>query len=307
MNITETLISAGYFFIVIAGELVLLFVGISFLVGLLHAYIPEERIRKTLTSKGEGAATVFGGIFGALTPFCSCSTIPILVSLINAKVPFPACMAFLLTSPLLNPVILILLAALIGPVPTAIYAIITFVIAVLLATILGKLGYESDLKEVMIEGMSTEKAYGSVEGSFKERHGPQIQAAFRFAISLFRQVLPYLILGAAIGAFIYGFIPEDLIISLAGPENPFAILVAAVIGIPMYIRAETIIPISAVLISKGMGIGAVMALIIGGAGASIPEVTLLSAIFKKRLVAAFVITVIGIAITAGVLFQVILS
>jgi uncharacterized membrane protein YraQ (UPF0718 family) len=116
--------------------------------------------------------------------------------------------------------------------------------------------------------------------------------------------VPYLILGAAIGAFIYGFIPEELIVAAAGPDNPLAIPVAAVIGVPMYIRAETIIPISAVLLEKGMGIGAVMALIIGGAGASIPEVTLLASIFEKRLVAAFVVTVLGVAVLAGVLFQV---
>lgn len=122
-------------------------------------------------------------------------------------------------------------------------------------------------------------------------------------VSLFRQVVPYLILGAGIGAFIYGFVPEDLIIAVAGPDNPLAIPVAAIIGVPMYIRAETIIPISAVLVEKGMGIGAVMALIIGGAGASIPEVTLIASIFEKRLVAAFVITVLGVAILAGVLFQ----
>lgn len=116
-------------------------------------------------------------------------------------------------------------------------------------------------------------------------------------------MLPYQLLGAGIGAFIYGFVPESLIIGLAGPDNPVAIPAVAVIGVPMYIRAETIIPISAVLLDKGMAIGAVMALIIGGAGASIPEVTLLSAFFEKRLVAAFVVTVLGVAILAGVAFQ----
>jgi uncharacterized membrane protein YraQ (UPF0718 family) len=128
-------------------------------------------------------------------------------------------------------------------------------------------------------------------------------SALGFSFGLFRQVLPYLLLGAAIGAFIYGFVPEDLIVLLAGPQNPLAIPVAAVIGIPMYIRAETIIPISAVLLEKGMGMGAVMALIIGGAGASIPEVTLLASIFKRRLVAAFVMIVLCVAIGTGVVLQ----
>ncbi len=290
----------------IAGELVILFVGVSFLVGLLQAYIPEERIRRTLAGRGEGASTVLGGVFGALTPFCSCSTIPILVGLLNAGIPFAACMAFLLASPLLNPVILSLLAALIGPVPTAMYAVITFCAALVLATLLGRLGFARYVKEVTVEGMAAAPACGCEGGTFAERHGPRFSAALHFAVSLFRQVFPYLVLGAAIGAFIYGFVPADLIVSVAGPDNPLAIPAAALIGIPMYIRAETIIPISAVLLQKGMGAGAVMALIIGGAGASIPEITLLSAIFERRLVAAFVVTVLGIAVLAGFAFGVML-
>ncbi len=133
-------------------------------------------------------------------------------------------------------------------------------------------------------------------------HKRRIIHSLGFAWALFRQVVPYLVLGAAIGAFIQGFIPEELIVAVAGPQNPLAIPVAAIIGVPMNIRAETVIPISAVLLEKGMGIGAVMALIIGGAGAGIPEVTLLRSIFEKRLVAAFVITVFGVAVLAGSIF-----
>jgi uncharacterized membrane protein YraQ (UPF0718 family) len=291
---------------VIAGELVVLFVGVSFLVGLLQAYIPEERIRRTLAGRGEGASTVLGGVFGALTPFCSCSTIPILVGLLNAGIPFAACMAFLLASPLLNPVILSLLAALIGPVPTAMYAVITFCAALVLATLLGRLGFARYVKEVTVEGMAAAPACGCEGGTFAERHGPRFSAALHFAVSLFRPGFPFLGRGAGIGGFIFGLVPAVLIISGGGPDNPLAILAAALIGIPMYIRAETIIPISAVLLQKGMGAGAVMALIIGGAGASIPEITLLSAIFERRLVAAFVVTVLGIAVLAGFAFGVML-
>ncbi len=302
--LTETLLSTGQFFVIIAGELILLFIGISFLVGILHAYVPEERIKRTLTGRGRGRGNVLGAAFGALTPFCSCSTIPILLGLLDAGVPFGVCMSFLIASPLLNPVILSLLAALVGPVPTAVYAAITFAAAAVIGAVLGRLGYERYVKNVTLEGGNGRCACPPKDSAtFRERHGPRISGAFAFAVSLFRQVLPYLLLGAGIGAFIYGFVPESLIIGLAGPDNPLAIPVAAVIGVPMYIRAETIIPISAVLLDKGMAIGAVMALIIGGAGASIPEVTLLSAIFEKRLVAAFVVTILCVAMLAGVAFQ----
>ncbi len=299
MDLPTTLITAGQFFVVIAGELILLFIGITFLVGLLQAYIPEERIRSVLAGKRQGVGNVVGATFGALTPFCSCSTIPILLGLLEVGIPFGVCMSFLLASPLLNPIILSLLVALIGVVPTAVYAAVTFTAAAGIGWLLGRLGYGRYVKDVMVEGRPE-----PCDCVVAVSHGTRIRSAFSFAVSLFRQVLPYLLLGAGIGAFIYGFVPGDLIVSLAGPENPLAIPVAAVIGVPMYIRAETIIPISAVLLEKGMGIGAVMALIIGGAGASIPEVTLLAAIFERRLVAAFVVTILMVAVLAGIVFQV---
>lgn len=299
MDLLATLATAGQFFVVIAGELILLFVGITFLVGLLQAYIPEERIRSVLAGRRQGVGNVIGATFGALTPFCSCSTIPILLGLLEVGIPFGVCMSFLLASPLLNPIIISLLVALIGVVPTAVYAAVTFTAAVGIGWLLGRLGYGRYVKDVMVEGRPE-----PCDCAVAVSHGTRIRSAFSFAVSLFRQVLPYLLLGAGIGAFIYGFIPEGLIVSLAGPNNPLAIPVAAVIGVPMYIRAETIIPISAVLLEKGMGIGAVMALIIGGAGASIPEVTLLAAIFERRLVAAFVVTILTVAVLAGVVFQV---
>ena len=296
MDILTTLAVAGQFFVEIAAELILLFIGITFLVGLLQAYIPEERIRRVLAGRQQGVGNIVAAGFGALTPFCSCSTIPILLGLLEVGIPFGVCMSFLFASPLLSPVILALLLALVGVVPTVIYCAVTFTSAVIIGLLLERFGYGSYVKDVMVEGRPEPCDCAS-------SHGVRIRRAFSFAVNLFKQVFPYLILGAGIGAFIYGFIPGDLIVALAGPENPFAIPVAAVIGIPMYIRVETLIPVSAVLLEKGMGTGAVMALIIGGAGASIPEVTLIAAIFERRLVAVFVATILTVAIFAGVLFQ----
>ncbi len=301
MTAINDLFTAGQFFLVIAAELVVLFIGISFLVGLIREYVPEEKIKGALKDRKYGAGNVLGAAFGALTPFCSCSTIPILVGLLDVGIPFGIAYSFLIASPLLNPVIVFLLLALFGIVPTLIYIAITFSIAVLSGILLERAGFARYVKAVMLEKTATCDC--QMEQSASSVHKARFTRSLGFAFTLFRQVVPYLILGAAIGAFIYGFVPDDLIIAVAGPQNPLAIPVAAVIGIPMYIRAETIIPISAVLVGKGMGIGAVMALIIGGAGASIPEVTLLASIFEKRLVAAFVITVLGVAILAGVIFQ----
>ncbi|MDO9549704.1 MAG: permease [Methanoregula sp.] len=302
MTAINDLFTAGQFFLVIAAELIVLFIGISFLVGLIREYVPEEKIKAALKDRKYGVGNILGAGFGALTPFCSCSTIPILVGLLDVGIPFGIAYSYLIASPLLNPVIVLLLLALFGVVPTVVYVVITFFIAVISGILLQRMGYARYVKTVTLEKTACCDCHGE-EPSASEVHKARFTRSLGFAWTLFRQVMPYLILGAGIGAFIYGFIPDDLIIAVAGPQNPLAIPVAAVIGIPMYIRAETIIPISAVLLDKGMGIGAVMALIIGGAGASIPEITLLASIFEKRLVAAFVITVIGVAILAGVIFQ----
>ncbi|MCC7566158.1 MAG: permease [Methanomicrobiaceae archaeon] len=304
-------VTAGQYFLIITAELLLLFIGISFLVGLIQEYIPPEKIRRTLTAQRPVTGTAMGAVFGALTPFCSCSTIPILLGLIRAGAPFGACMAYLFASPLLNPVIVFLVLALFGPALTLVYSIMAFGIAILSGLALERRGYLRFVR-AFVRGEGSNAATPAAgccscacetASAAPTGHGTRMRSAVRFASDLFRQVVPYLVLGAAIGAFIYGFVPEDLIVGLAGPENPLAIPVAAVIGIPMYIRAETIIPISGVLAAKGMGIGAIMALIIGGAGASVPEVTLLASFFERRLLAAFIVTVLGVAVLTGLVFQ----
>lgn len=299
---STVLLNALHYFMILVGELALLFVGISFLVGLLQEYIPAEKIESVLGGKRYPLVNnVLGAGFGALTPFCSCSTIPIALGLLNARAQFGAVMSFLVASPLLNPVILSLLALLLGMKTAVIYFAIVFPASVLIGDIWQRLGLASEVKDVMIkQNCCSSEAALSAQGSQKYY---KIISAFWSAWFLFKQMLPWLIVGAGIGAFIYGFIPEDFIVQIAGPNNPIAIPVAALIGIPMYIRTETMLPISNVLLSKGMGIGAVMALIIGGSGASIPEISLLAAIFKRKLVITFVLTVFIVASLAGILFS----
>ena len=289
------------FFLVIAGELLVLFVGISFLVSLLQQLISVETIHRVLGRVGKGWGNVIGAFFGALTPFCSCSTIPVLVGLINGGISFGTSMAFLLASPLLNPVILGLFWTVFGAKVTVIYAVFAFVVAVVGSIIWEQLGLAREVKNVKIVGgtSSPEEGVVSCPSSFSGK----AKEALHGSIGLFLQMAPYLLLGAGIGALVYGLVPEEWIIRIAGPGNRLAIPLAAVIGVPMYVRTETLIPISGVLMEKGMSLGATMALILGGAGASIPEILLLGAIFRRRLVAVFVITVLLSAMVAGYLFS----
>lgn len=303
----NTLSQTAKFFLIISGELILLFTGVAFLVGLLQEYIPPETIQKVMTRQKKLVGNFIGATLGAVTPFCSCSTIPMLVGLLNGGAPFGASMSFLIASPLLNPIILVLFFGMLGFKITITYALFTFTAAVLVGALWEKWGLASEYKQVVIrQSCCSGDDGGSASTAEIATHKTKFKKAREMAWGLLRQTFPYLILGAGIGAFIYGFVPEDLVVKYAGTENPFAIPIAAIIGIPMYIRVETMIPISAVLLGKGMSIGAVIALIIGGAGASIPEVIILSSIFRSKLVVTFVMTIISVAILAGYLFDMII-
>ncbi|HNQ53530.1 permease, partial [Methanothrix soehngenii] len=290
----DNLATAMSFFIEIAVELIVLFIGITFLVGLIQEYVPDETIKRALGGRHRILGSFLGAGFGALTPFCSCSTIPLLLGMLNAGVPFASAMAFLFASPLLNPVIVSLFILLMGWKITALYFAVTFLAAIVIGLMLDSLGFAAQVKSVAA-------VRGCCDCEQAEDAKSRVQRSARFAFSLFRQLVPYLLLGAGIGAFIHGFVPTELISSIAGSGNPFAVPVAAIIGVPIYIRAETMIPIGLALIEKGMSTGAVLALVIGGAGASIPELTLLSAIFKRKMLAAFVLTIITIAVAVGYL------
>lgn len=276
-------------FLILFVELAALFLLISFLVSLLQQVVTEEKIKSILEKGNKATGYVSGTFLGALTPFCSCSTIPILAGLLSSGAPFGPSISFLIASPLLNPIIVILLWKLLGLKLTVFYVVSMFIFAVLAGVLFNALGLEKHLKNVRIRRTKNEN--GEPESKWV--------LALKDAWNFFYPVLPYLLIGVLIGAVIHDFIPAEFITAIAGNDNPFAIPIAAVIGIPMYIRVETMIPISEALVAKGMSMGAVVALIIGGAGASLPEILLLNKLFKPRLVAAFIITVFIGAVTTG--------
>lgn len=283
------------FFILILAELVGLFLAISTLVGLVSEYVPDERLRRWLARKG-WRGNFLGAALGSVTPFCSCSTIPMTVGLLRAGVPFGATMSFVLASPLLNPIILTLFLSLLGWKACVVYGAVTFVMAMFCGIILEALGMAKDVRNIRVVGEHTTPAQLSTFGKKMER-------AFTGAWDDFRGVLVYLVIGVAIGAAIYGYLPGDIVTWLAGPHNPLAVPLAAIIGVPLYVRAETVIPIAVALTRKGMDTGAVIALIIGGAGMSIPEMSMLAGIFKVRLVTVFVAVVFITAVLTGLLFN----
>ncbi|NPV73615.1 MAG: permease [Pelotomaculum sp.] len=300
----NSLQTAFRFFIQISLELVILFIGITFLVSLILQYVSQDKVQKVLAGKRLGLGNLIGAAVGGITPFCSCSAVPMLMGLLELGIPFGVAMSFLIASPLgvFNPVVLSLFGALLGSRVLLLYIITTFIAAVLAGIILEALGLGKYVKKVRLISSCCSSGDAAVTGGgslFKER----LMLAVQNAVGLFRQMVPYLLIGVAIGAFVYGFVPESFLVRVAGPGNPLAIPVAAAIGVPMYVRTETMIPVGFAMIKKGVSVGAIMALTIGGAGASIPELSMLAGIFKRRLWIAYIVTMFSIATLIGYLFN----
>jgi hypothetical protein len=289
----NTLLDTTQYFIVITIELLVLFIGITAIVEFIMMHISEEKMQKYLSGKGLWSNVIATG-FGAITPFCACSTIPMTVGLLNAKVPFGATMSFLISSPLLNPIIIGMLAALVGVKAAILYFVLCFVLAVFFGFFLEKTGFHKYVKNVRVKGgLKMDNSKPTQKLAFKQKVKLSLVAGW----TTLKPVLIYLLIGVAIGAGIYGYMPDDFVLKIP---------VAAIVGIPLYIRAETAIPIAVSLIGKGMGVGTAIALIIGGAGMAIPEMSMLAGIFKIKLVAAIVAVVFITAVISGFVFNIFL-
>ena len=328
--------SAAAMFVFLALELSLLFVLISFAVAAIQHKLPAGKVQSLLSSK-KGSGYLTAAAIGSVTPFCSCSTIPMLNGLLRAGAGFGPTMTFLFVSPLLNPIVVGLLWMTFGWKVTLVYMAATLLVSLLAGVLLDRLNFGRYVKQTAPRASAccTTKAAVKPETACCTPKPVEPKAAcctakpvepktaccvpeqaqrqpgkaampwrklWREALDQFRAVFPYLMLGVAIGAFTYGFIPSEWIAAHTGSDNPLAVPLAAVVGIPLYLRAETLIPMASMFALKGMGLGAPMALTIGGAGASLTEVILLKALFRKQILAAFLVVIIGTAISAGYLF-----
>jgi uncharacterized membrane protein YraQ (UPF0718 family) len=284
------------YFITIMAELIVLFIGISMIIAFALMYLPQDKIKNWLSGKG-----IFGNImavfFGAVTPFCACSTVPMTLGLLEAGVNFGTVMSFVIASPLMDPLVFILLGTFLGWKVAILFLILTSAFAVIFGVVFEKMGWADQVKRVRIKGGMP--GQNELPSGVKLR----LRAAFYKALSDFRGVFVYMIIGVAIGAAIYGYLPTDLLAQVAGRDNPFTVIIVALIGIPLYIRVEAAIPIALALLNKGASMGAVIALIISGAGIAIPELTMLASIFKKKIIIAFVIIVFISAVLSGLIFN----
>ena len=283
-------------FVMLFFELLTLFIIVSFIVSLIQQVVSEEKIKRFLSKPNQAISYVLGMVLGAMTPFCSCSTIPILAGLLNSKVPFGPAVSFLIASPLMNPLMIFMLWALLGWKVAIVYFIVLAIFSILTGFVFSKMNLAETYKGVNVKG----------DGFFANKTESRFKQALNDAWAFLYPMLPYLFIGVFIGAFIYGFVPETFITKYASGGGIISVFIASIIGIPMYIRPETMLPIAEALASKGMSLGTVVALIIGGAGASIPEVVLLSKLFKKKFVISFVIAILVVAISTGLMVNIVI-
>ena len=283
-------------FLMLFFELLVLFIVVSFIVSIIQQIVSEEKIKHFLSKPNQVINYILGMIFGSITPFCSCSTIPILAGLLNSKVPFGPAVSFLIASPLMNPLMIFMLWALLGWKVAIVYFIVLAIFSILTGFVFSKMNLAETYKGVNVKG----------DGFFANKTESRFKQALNDAWAFLYPMLPYLFIGVFIGAFIYGFVPETFITKYASGGGIISVFIASIIGIPMYIRPETMLPIAEALASKGMSLGTVVALIIGGAGASIPEVVLLSKLFKKKFVISFVIAILVVAISTGLMVNIVI-
>jgi uncharacterized membrane protein YraQ (UPF0718 family) len=298
-------------------------------------------LQKKLT-KHEKWGSLLGASFGMLTPFCSAAVVPVTMGMASMGASLGTVLSFLISAPLCNFIVLAMIYATFGLKITVIYLVITFTAAVLGGWLISKSPWRNEIKRgeelegttlppscsgiVQTKNVCTEDKYtvsscatlSATEPSFNSINmncdsstsiamepitPSKINKSLRFALALFKKIVPYVLLGAMISGLSAAYLPTEMVEKYVGGGDLQSIIIAAVIGVPLYLRIEMAIPLLSVLILKGMALGPALALIIGGTGASLPEIALVSAVLKRKAVVAFVFIVLTTAIIGGVIFQ----
>ena len=309
------LTDAAQMFVQLFVELTLLFIAISYLVALINQRLPAEKIQSLLGAR-QGRGYLTAAALGAVTPFCSCSTIPMLIGLLKARAGFGPTMTFLFTSPLLNPIVIALFIPVLGLQVTVWYALLALSASILAGVLLQKFGFDRYIREEMLNpkpsccgsSCSTEEESDSCCDAPAVKKEPSIWSrAWDDSWSLFRTMMPYMLVAMLIGALVHGFIPADFFTRVASADNPAAVPTAALVGIPLYIRVTALLPLVGPFVAKGVSIGAIIALVIGAGGASLPEAILLKRLFYWPLMIAFLGVIFSMAVLGGFAFNLFLA
>jgi len=288
------------FFIYDTIKIFILLTVIIFIVSIVRSFLPPEKIKGILSHRKKFVGNILASLFGIITPFCTCSAIPLFLGFIEAGVPLGVTFSFLVASPMINEVALVLLFGLFGWKIALLYVGSGLIIAIFSGIIIGKLRVED-----LIENFSQNKKGNQLELpslSWKQR----IAYASNYTIGIIKKVWLFVIIGIGIGAWIHGYVPTDLIVRYAGSGKWYAVPLAVLIGIPIYSNAAGVIPLVSVLTEKGVSMGTTLAFMMAVTGLSLPEFMILRRVMKTKLIIIFAAIVgIGIIFT-GYLFNFIL-
>ena len=299
--------SALNFFIYDTVKIILLLFAISSLMGVVNAYFPIERLRNYLmTHKLYGMQYLLASVFGAITPFCSCSSIPLFIGFVKGGIPLGVTFAFLITSPLVNEVAVAMFLGSFGLKVTVVYVVSGILLGMVGGILLGQMRLEpllSDwVKQIQTQSTKQLEVWDSEHVSFTRR----LPVILREAWSIVRSVLIYVIIGIGIGAMMHGYVPAGFFEHYMARDNWFAVPLAVVVAVPMYANAAGIVPIIEVFVAKGIPLGTAIAFMMAIVGLSLPEATLLKKVMTWRLIGIFFGTITLFIILLGYLFNFIL-
>ncbi|MES2520524.1 MAG: permease [Bacteroidota bacterium] len=294
------------FFIFDSIKILILLLLITSIMGVVNSYFPVDKIRNFLSrNKLLGLEYLLASTFGAITPFCSCSSVPLFIGFVKGGIPLGVTFAFLITSPLVNEVAIAMFIGMFGLKATIIYVSSGIILGVVGGIILGKLKLEKHLSvwvQNILKNAEIEAEFEEEKSSFLKR----IPEILKEAISIIKGVFWYILGGIGIGAAMHGFIPTGFFEAYISKENPFAVPIAVLMGVPMYSNAAGILPIIQVLVQKGIPIGTAIAFMMAVVGLSIPEAMLLKKVMTWKLIAIFFSVVTICIIISGYLFNIIL-
>jgi hypothetical protein len=274
------------FFLYDLPKVLLLLAGVVTLVSFLRSFVSPERVRLALAGRGTVPGTMAAAGFGVVTPFCSCSAVPLFIGFVEAGVPLGVTFAFLVASPMVNEVALVLLWGLFGPGIALAYMAAGLTVAIVAGLVIGRLRLERYVEEYVWK-IRAGAGIGEARPTLEERS----REAWRSTVDIVRRVLPFVVAGIAVGALIHGFVPTELVVSVGGRDNPLAVPALVVLGVPLYSNAAGTIPIVEALLGKGLPLGSALAFMMAVTALSIPELVILRRVMKPRLIAAFVAVV----------------
>ncbi len=287
------------FFIYEVPKVMLLLVLIIFLVGIVRSWFSPEKTRKALEGKSLFTGNIMASSLGIVTPFCSCSAIPLFLGFVEAGIPVGVTFSFLIAAPMINEVALVLLASMFGWKVALIYIFTGLTIATLAGFVLEKLKLQKYVAEWVYQIKTNHNEKQEEKLTFEQR----IRAGFDAVKVIVGKIWLYILIGIAIGAGAHGFVPDDFLARVLGAQNWYSVPLAIAVGIPLYSNAAGIIPIVSVLIEKGVSLGTALAFMMSVIGLSLPEIIILKKVLKWQLIAVFVGVVATGIIIVGLIFN----